>query len=174
MVSRALANLLSCIGLVLFGAIFLLVYLLNLILIRIACADEFCQNVRNRWRDILTGIHKPRSSPMDYVDRVAELQVGISTPTLIREVVSELASQRVAEVDSLRKTVDQFKSANNLRSFIGVLNTRWTSPVDFARAEPRLIDDPIHACVTLDSTLSTLIAQPIVQRLSRIRQLSFS
>jgi HD superfamily phosphohydrolase len=163
-----------CVGLLLFGGVFLLVYLLNLILIRTTSTDEFRENVKNRWRDILTGIHKPRSSSTDYVDRVAELQVRISTPALVREVVSELSRQRVAEVDSLRKTVDQFKSANNLRSFIGVLNTRWTSPVDFAPAQPRLIDDPIHGCVTLDSTLSTLIAQPIVQRLSRIRQLSFS
>ena len=95
-------------------------------------------------------------------------------PSVIRDVVSELSSERQRTAHSLQKTVDQLKSGNDLRGFLNLLSSRWEQATDLKWHQPTLIDDPIYGCLTLDNTLSTLIAQPIVQRLSRIKQLSFS
>ena len=95
-------------------------------------------------------------------------------PLLVRDVVAELSIESQAASASLQRTIDQHLNKNELREFINVLGNRWRLPTDFVLHLPRLIDDPIHGCVALDGVLSTLITQPIVQRLARVKQLSFS
>jgi HD superfamily phosphohydrolase len=49
----------------------------------------------------------------------------------------------------------------------------WLEPIA-ASKEPRCIPDPIYGVVSLDEDVAYIFGQPIFQRLSRIRQLSFS
>jgi len=49
----------------------------------------------------------------------------------------------------------------------------WTEPIA-APKEAKYFQDPIYGVISLDEELAYIFAQPIVQRLSRIRQLSFS
>ncbi len=163
------------VGIGLFAGVFLIAYLANLLIIRCFGSEQFRRRVRERWRDTLA--ESPSSGKVaaaDYVDTVANLQIRFSMPSVIRDVVSELSSERQRTAHSLQKTVDQLKSGNDLRGFLNLLSSRWRQATDLKWHQPTLIDDPIYGCLTLDNTLSTLIAQPIVQRLSRIKQLSFS
>ncbi len=95
-------------------------------------------------------------------------------PSLLREVFNELLMQQRAEAASLRQAIGEFAAKNELRAFVNLLGSHWKTPEPFVVHPARIIDDPIHGCISLDSNLATLIAQPIVQRLGRIRQLSFS
>src|SRR5258708_4396491 len=161
-------------GMGLFATIYCFVYLLNLVSIRYGGKEELSAKLRQRWRDILVSPTAPQFAVADYVDRVADLQIKASMPSLVRDVVTELSTEHRAEAASLQRTIDQYCDHNELRAFINVLGNHWRAPGNPVIHPPRLVDDPIHSCITLDSTLATLIAQPLVQRLGRIKQLSFS
>jgi HD superfamily phosphohydrolase len=49
----------------------------------------------------------------------------------------------------------------------------WLEPISVPR-EPKRLPDPIYGLVSLDKDVAYIFGQPIVQRLNRIRQLSFS
>ena len=51
---------------------------------------------------------------------------------------------------------------------------RWRSHEVVTSRTRRVIDDPIHGCIDLDDELATVLAHPLLQRLNRVRQLSFS
>lgn len=161
-------------GVSLFLTIYCLFYSLNLALIRFWRNAELNPKLKQRWRGVLTSPVAPEAAVADYVDRVADLQIRASMPTLVLDVYTQLSAEQRAMSASLQRTIDQFNDHNELRAFINVLGNYWRSPATFVRHPARLVDDPIHGCITLDSGLSTLIAQPIVQRLGRIKQLSFS
>jgi len=161
-------------GVALVAPLFIFIYLLNVVLIRCFGRSELAIQLKARWYDFLTSATEQSRQPADYVDRVATLQLRVSMPSVVREVVDTLLAEHKAACDSLQETIDHFSAHNELGAFVKVLGNRWTTPVDFVKHPPRLVDDPVHGCVTLDSELSTVIAQPIVQRLSRVRQLSFS
>ena len=93
---------------------------------------------------------------------------------VLRTVVSDLLSEQQAACTSLQRTVDSYINQNEVAFLVGVLGNHWKRQEAVIIRPPLLIDDPVHGCITLESALSTVVAQPIVQRLSRVRQLSFS
>lgn len=161
-------------GLVLVAPIFCVIYILNLALIRSFGKFDLIVKLRKRWRDFLAFGAASDSQPEDYVDRAASLQLRISMPLVVREIVTELMAEHKEARVTLQGVIGEFSAQNDLRAFIKLLGNQWKLPVEFLRHAPRLIDDPVHGCITLDSELATLVAQPIVQRLARVRQLSFS
>jgi HD superfamily phosphohydrolase len=164
---------LIAIGFSIFALIWCVVYVGNLILIRFSKNPEFAERLRLRWRSILMSASDP-APIQDFVDRMADLQVKISHPKLLKQAITELSQEKEAAAATLQKTIDAYADKNDLRAFMSALGKRWMEPPPFRRCHPALIDDPVHGCVSLDSDLATIIAQPIVQRLNRIRQLSFS
>src|SRR5262249_3630076 len=117
----------------------------------------------------------PTTMPVDdYTDRVADIQTRVSMPALVRQITADLLVDQKNTASELQRTIDHYTKDNNLRAFINVLGASWKAPKDSGLLAPLLIDDPVHGVITLDSCLATVIAQPIVQRLSRVRQLSFS
>jgi HD superfamily phosphohydrolase len=161
-------------GIALFTAIYCIVYALNLALIRYGGMSDLNPRLKKRWRQLFMSSNRAHVAAVDYVDRVVDLQIRMSMPSLVQEVVAELSIEDQAASASLQRTIDQYVNRNELRGVINVLGNHWRAPGNFIVHPPRLVDDPVHGCITLDSGLSTLIAQPIVQRLGRIRQLSFS
>jgi HD superfamily phosphohydrolase len=162
------------VGLALFGLFFCLAYALTLASIRFGARSDLEPKLRKRWRDTLLSSTAPQLPVEDYTDRVADLQIRMSVPSLVRGVVTDLLAEQRATCASLQRTIDHYSNNNELRAFISALGNQWKTLKEFVICSPVLIDDPVHGCIMLDSTLATLIAQPIVQRLSRIRQLSFS
>jgi HD superfamily phosphohydrolase len=163
---------LIAIGVSLLGLIWCLVYLINLILIRFSRNPEFSERLKLRWRSIFAGTSEP--PVQDFVDRAAELQVRISHPKSLKEALTAWSKEKDVEAAALQQTVAAYSAKNDLRAFMSTLGQRWIAAPAFSEYPAALIDDPVHGCISLDSDLATVIAQPIVQRLSRIRQLSFS
>jgi HD superfamily phosphohydrolase len=166
-------SMLLAIGFSVFGVVWCVVYTSNLILVRFSKSPEFSERLRRRWRSVLTSTSEI-ASIQDFVDRVVDLQVKISQPDLVKQTVAGLERENEIAYAALQKTVDAYAANNHLRAFMSTLGKRWTESPPFTKCPPLLIDDPVHGCVSLDSDLATIIAQPIVQRLNRIRQLSFS
>ena len=75
---------------------------------------------------------------------------------------------------SLRRSIQLCTERNELGAVAKLLGDQWRQPSPFVASSSRLVDDPVHGCITLEPALSTIIGQPIVQRLGHIKQLSFS
>jgi uncharacterized protein len=164
-----------CIVLALLVPIFFLFYVLNLALIRFGGKRDLFPKLKNRWYGILS-LSDPLSAPVvdDYVDRVADLQIRCSTPGLLRDVFAGLQSQQHEVNTSLRRSIQLYAERNELGAVVKLLGDQWRRPSQFVASSSRLVDDPVHGCISLEPALSTIIAQPIVQRLGHIKQLSFS
>lgn len=160
------------VGLVLLAPAYLFVWFVNLCLIRFGSYADLRPVLIKRWQDVVSG--KTRSAALDYVDKAADIQIWMSLPTVVKDVVLEGTAQQEGARIASQQTAEQYKKGNDLRAFMKDLGGRWTSASEVALQPPRLIDDPVHGCITLDAPLATLIAEPMVQRLNRIRQLSFS
>jgi HD superfamily phosphohydrolase len=159
-------------GLLLLVPIYFIIWCLNLCLIRFGARTDLRPRLVKRWREVILGGTQP--TPENYVDKAAHIQVRVSMPKLVRDVVFEITAQQESAVVASQQTAEHYKQGNNLRAFMKDLGARWTSAREVARQPARLIDDPVHGCITLDSELATLVAEPMVQRLNRVRQLSFS
>ena len=166
-------GILVAIALLAFGLIWCAIYVGNLILIRFSESPEFIERLRLRWRTILMGQAVP-AVIQDFLDRAVDLQVRISYPILVKQTVTELSQENEAAAANLQKTIDAYAEKNDLLAFMSTLGKRWMESPPFIRCPPVLLDDPVHGCVSLDCDLATIVSRPIVQRLNRIRQLSFS
>jgi len=160
------------VGLLLLAPIYWLIWLLNLCLIRFGSLAELRPILLKRWHELISD--RLPAAPIDYVEKAADMQIRISMPTLIRHLVVERTAQLEAASLASQRTAEHYKQGHDIRAFMKELGSRWTMTGKFARQPERLIDDPVHGCITLDSDLATLVAQPVVQRLNRVRQLSFS
>jgi uncharacterized protein len=159
--------------LLLFGATYCIFYVCNSVLIRLVGKADFVPRLENRWRDAMCGV-APTASAEDYVDRVADWQLRISMPPVVQGVVAALLSEQKGALASLQQALDFYTSGDQFGAFVNILGSQWRTVRSPIIRQPLLIDDPIHGCITLDSSLATIIDQPIVQRLSHVRQLSFS
>ncbi len=161
-------------GVLLAAPIYWVIYTINLVLIRFFGKSELAEALRKHWRDFLATGKPPTGPPEDYVDRVARIQLKVSTPSVVFEIASGLTKEYAERCVRLERTIEELKGDNELRAFVKLLGNRWKTPKELSLQAGRVVDDPVHGCVTLDARLATLVAQPIVQRLGRIRQLSFS
>ena len=78
-----------------------------------------------------------------------------------------------AEVQRLTRRVEEGERST-FSSVVKVLADRWRSAEVASPREARSLDDPVYGRISLDEKLSTIFAHPLVQRLNRVRQLSFS
>jgi HD superfamily phosphohydrolase len=167
--------LIAIVGLILMFAVYCLAFVLCVLYLRIARGPSFTSDLRRRWREVL--LNSAPTEPTqgrDYSDRTARLQIRISMPEIVKSVVSELSREREEDCARLQKTIREFVGRNELRAYVNVLGNYWKMIGPFEVRPDTIIDDPIHGCVTLDGVLATIVSQPIVQRLGRVRQLSFS
>jgi HD superfamily phosphohydrolase len=161
------------VGLGLLATIYGLIWWGNFCLIRFSAKADFRPRLIKRWREVISGNEQLPAE--DYIDKAADVQIRVSMPTLVRNLVIEMSAEQESARLALQQTVDRYAEKNDLRAFVKVLGNQWRlSTEHLVLRPPLLIDDPIHGAITLDSCLSTLIAEPIVQRLNRVRQLSFS
>src|ERR1700674_4344687 len=99
-----------------------------------------------------------------------------------KSIEAAVASQISKEREALAKCVeerDQIASKladfqkNFLPAAIREMGKRWLTDRVPDRLEAKGIDDPIYGHFLLDSTLATLLSHPLLQRLARVKQLSF-
>jgi HD superfamily phosphohydrolase len=64
--------------------------------------------------------------------------------------------------------------AGHLPAIVKELGRRWLTDTVPNPIERKAIDDPIYGHIVLDKALATLISHPLLQRLARVKQLSFS
>ena len=69
----------------------------------------------------------------DFVDRAAEVQVKISLPNLVQEVVAELSQEKETASTALQRTIDSYAAKNDVRAFMGILGQRWIAARPFKR-----------------------------------------
>lgn len=86
----------------------------------------------------------------------------------IEEVASKLRSER--------DKYEHERAAWAKSKFTGLvarLANQWRSDNVPKSRSPRTIEDPLYGRISFDSAISTVLAHPLVQRLHRIKQLSF-
>ena len=159
-----------CVGLALWVLIYIVFHSAYLVFIRLNCDEDLQSRLTKKWHEIFVStVPAIESTIGDYVDRVADLQIRISMPTLLWGVVKDLLAGQRAASASLQRTIDLYGQQNELGAFINVLGNQWKMAAPLVIRPSRLIDDPVLGCVALDTVLATVVAQPIVQRLSRVR-----
>ena len=79
-------------GLLLVAPLFCVIYLLNLVLIRYFGKSELAVRSKARWRSLLVPLTASNLQPEDYVDRAAILQLRMSMPQVVQEVVTQLVA----------------------------------------------------------------------------------
>ena len=170
-----LVQILIC--LVLVVSIYYMLYVGNLLLIICLGRSEVNVVLCRRWKERMlaaleeTAVDQPIA---DYVERAAEIHVRLSRPEAVKStLVSLMESERNALL-GLRQENEKLRSGMLLSSIAKNLANRWRSSERIALRESRIIDDPVYGCVALDEKLSTVLAHPLLQRLNRVRQLSFS
>jgi len=119
------------VGVALLLPVYSILYVVNLVLIRFAGKSDFGPRLIKRWRDILQSPNAPSVLLDDYVDKVADLQLRISMPMLVRGIVTDLAAEHTTASTSLQRTIDHYADRNELRAFISVLGNQWKTPTEF-------------------------------------------
>jgi HD superfamily phosphohydrolase len=100
-----------------------------------------------------------------------------------KSIEDSVASQISKEREALAKCVEERDQvASKLAEFqkdflpaaVREMGRRWLTDRIPDRLEAKGIDDPIYGHFLLDPTLATLLSHPLLQRLARVKQLSFS
>jgi len=91
---------------------------------------------------------------------------------LISKERSDLA-ECVEERDQIASKLTEFQK-NFLPAAVREMGGRWLTDRVPDRLESKGIDDPIYGHFRLSPTLATLLSHPLLQRLARVKQLSFS
>ncbi|PYX44543.1 MAG: hypothetical protein DMG79_20680 [Acidobacteria bacterium] len=91
---------------------------------------------------------------------------------------ARLVSQLRNELENRTRERDQLSSKLASTGILPVavreMGRRWLTDRVPERLEAKGIDDPIYGHFLLDPTLATLLSHPLLQRLARVKQLSFS
>jgi HD superfamily phosphohydrolase len=164
-------------ALLLFVAVWFVVYCANLILIDRFDKAEVEKRLRLRWEHRLKMRLQGRSvdQPIDdYVDRVARLRMMFCKPRIIEDVLADITRSERESRLAVEEERRLLLAKNDLCAFVKVMANRWRTSATPSPKEWRVIDDPIHGCLVLEEPLATLLAHPMLQRLNRVRQLSFS
>ena len=91
-----------------------------------------------------------------------------SLKSAIEEVARKLRKER-----EVHQSEREAWARSNASGLIARLANKWRSDEVPKERQPRTIDDPLYGRISFDSALSTIIAHPLVQRLHRVKQLSF-
>jgi HD superfamily phosphohydrolase len=91
---------------------------------------------------------------------------------LVREARDE-SKRYEAERDSLAQRLSELQ-AGAFAAVIKELSRQWLTSTIPTPLDSRDVDDPVYGHIVLDKALSTLVSHPLVQRLARVKQLSFS
>jgi HD superfamily phosphohydrolase len=94
---------------------------------------------------------------------------------LVKEVLDRLAPDVIDELRSLRTEVQALRDGkkSEIQKLAKLLAASWTSTSPNV-SRKLFFDDPVWGQAVIDQQLSVLFAQPLVQRLNYIRQLSFA
>jgi HD superfamily phosphohydrolase len=103
--------------------------------------------------------------------RHSEAAVAALTQT-VNQLQEELRSHASA-LSALKKTLDQAQKLS-LADLMKKLADRWRSSAVVSPRSAHAVDDPVYGRIALSPVLSTLLGHPLVQRLSHVKQLSFS
>lgn len=91
---------------------------------------------------------------------------------LVREARDE-SNRYKAERDTVAQRLSELQSGS-FAAVIKELSRQWLTSTIPAPLDFRDIDDPIYGHIVLDKALATLVSHPLLQRLARVKQLSFS
>jgi HD superfamily phosphohydrolase len=104
----------------------------------------------------------------------------IKRPKSIEDAVaSQISKERealakcVEERDQIASRLAEFQK-HFLPAAVREMGRRWLTDRVPNRLEAKGIDDPIYGHFLLNPTLATLLSHPLLQRLARVKQLSFS
>ncbi len=110
----------------------------------------------------------------DAEQRLAELDNQIlATPTATPPPLAENRNRAVPAVAFLVEVESQGPALPDITPSVDALNSTWRDSVHAGPGADYLFD-PIYGTIVIDEKLFQIFEQPIVQRLSHIRQLSFS
>jgi HD superfamily phosphohydrolase len=89
-------------------------------------------------------------------------------------LVSQLRNELDARTGERDQLSSRLASTGLLPAAVREMGQRWLTKAVPSRLEAKGIDDPIYGHFLLDPTLATLLSHPLLQRLARVKQLSFS
>jgi HD superfamily phosphohydrolase len=104
-------------------------------------------------------MNRPRSPELAAANLVIEARRDLEKCRVERNASNE----RLAELQS-----GLFSAA------VKELGRRWLTATVPSPTENKAIDDPIYGHIVLDKALATVVSHPLLQRLARVKQLSFS
>jgi HD superfamily phosphohydrolase len=91
---------------------------------------------------------------------------------LVREARNE-STRFKGERDAMAQRLSELQSGS-FAAVIKELSRHWLTSKVPNTLDFRDVDDPIYGHIVLDRVLATLVSHPLVQRLARVKQLSFS
>jgi hypothetical protein len=94
-------------------------------------------------------------------------------PRSLNLAIREVATKLRAERDKYEGEREAW-NRSDLAGLVVRLADKWRSEEVPKDRSPRNIDDPLYGRVNFDTAVSTVLAHPLVQRLHRVKQLSFS
>jgi HD superfamily phosphohydrolase len=158
-------------------AVYCAVYLGHLLLIEVTGKAELLRTLKGRWKTRLLARLGGQETPENvegYVDRLADIHVRLSIPRAVEETFIELIHAERTTRLALEDEKQTLLANRDFAGIVKILANRWTSSALVPIREPRTLDDPVHGSIELDTKLATVLGHPMVQRLNRVRQLSFS
>lgn len=139
--------------------------------------DVVSERLAARWRQRLDAVMigaPGRIDIADHLDRVADIHIRLSRPSVMDKLIPDLLQGKEKARKAAEGERDELLCKRDFAASIRILANRWRSSEVAQPRKPRLIDDPVHSCVALDGALATVVSHPMLQRLNRVRQLSFS
>jgi HD superfamily phosphohydrolase len=141
------------------------------------------RKVTSVWTERMSAIFVSHATFEEFegpLGRLAQLCINASRPNAVLEATKRVHSDtqnRVqalsAQIESQRaRLADYEKSA--VPNIALHLANHWRLKSVMPRAQPISIDDPVYGRIYLDEELATVLSHPILQRLNRVKQLSFS
>jgi HD superfamily phosphohydrolase len=89
-------------------------------------------------------------------------------------LVSKLRNELENRTEERDQLSSKLASTGTLAAAVKEMGRRWLTDAVPSRLGAKGIDDPIYGHLLLDPTLATLLSHPLLQRLARVKQLSFS
>jgi HD superfamily phosphohydrolase len=129
---------------------------------------------RTRWEGILSDENRTlrqaaTASEGEIASLEGEARIKDADISRLKDDVSKSRAELAEALQQLR-----WKDMDRASHTVAVAKSLWEAPNDHEHTEYGFEDDPVNLQFALDPKLADLVAQPIVQRLSHIKQLSFA
>lgn len=162
---------------------FVVVFVGNAVFIWFFRADRLDRRLTALWSELISAKIAERDVILEFdgpLDRVAQFCILLSrSDTVVRAAQAILSSTKDAadrnavQIETQRTRLEEYEK-NTLPQIALRLADRWRLRAAVPRANSMSIDDPVYGRIYLDEELATVLSHPIVQRLHRVKQLSFS